>query len=158
MKRYFYIIILFGINFAFSQTKEETENWLIDKLNEHSHIEGGISDEVVCAIEDGNIIEESYIKTFNTTTIFGLPIKSITKITVFKNKNKYTFSLYCGTNCVNQKINKIVGKTEENTIKELDLEIDKNDSTLVERIPKALIHLVKLYGGNAKLVIHKEPF
>ena len=43
-------------------------------------------------------------------------------------------------------------------ISELYLTNEIKDSTLYDRIPKSLIHLIKLYGGNPKLIIKKEPF
>jgi len=158
MKNLFILLFVSICNNLISQTKEQTSNWLIEKLNENSELNDGLNNETICYIKDSNLIEKTYNKTFNTTTIFGIPIKSITKITVFKDKNSFTFSLFCDRNCINKQINSIVGEIEEDNKKDLSLDINNNDSTLYQRIPKALVHLIKIYGGNAKLIYYKEPF
>lgn len=154
----FYTFLIAISSTSFCQTKEETSNWLTKKINEHNHIEGRVINDNIFFIKSGNIFEKSYEKYFKTTTIFGIPIKSITKITVYSNENDYTFELYCGRNCINKNIDNIVGETENDTPKILRVEINKDDSTLLKRIPKALIHLIKAYGGNAKVIVNKEPF
>jgi hypothetical protein len=161
MLKNIYCILLFAISsISFGQTKEETSNWLTTKLNQHSSIVGS-SEENYFFIKNGNIFEKSHLggnARMNFTTIFGLPIKYITEITVSINPDSYTFNLYCGKNCISKSIDNIVGEIEQDTPKSLGLEINKKDITLVKRIPKALLFLVKSYGGNAKLIIDKEPF
>lgn len=159
MKKIICYVLLFVISSnSFCQTKEETSNWLIGKLNTHSKIEGDVNDEVQYFIKNGNIFKKSYIESINITTVFGIPIKSVTEITVFIGEDSYTFDLYCGKNCISKSINNTVGETEPDTPKGLGLKINKKDPTLVKRITKALLYLVKSYGGTAKLIIDKEPF
>ena len=152
------LIVVSNHHLTHSQTKQETADWLTGKLNEYSKVNDGINNETFCYIKDGNIFEKTYNKTFNSNTIFGIPIKSVKKIIIYKDKVSFHFNLVCESNCVNEQINNAVGKIEENTIKMLELEINNEDSTLYDRIPKSLVHLIKLYGGNPKLVFYKEPF
>ena len=159
MIKFIYYILLFSISStSFCQTKQETSNWLIEKLNENNNVDDGTDSETFCSIINGNIISKNYNRTFKTNTIFGIPIKSIKKVIVYKNKFSFNFLLECESNCVNEQINNIVGEKEENTGKLMTLKINNEDSTLYDRIPKSLIHLIKLYGGNPKLIIKKEPF
>jgi hypothetical protein len=159
MKKTLTFLILISIqHLTYSQTKQETSDWLIDKLNDNSSVNDGTDSETFCYIKNGNIIEKTYNRTFKTNTIFGIPIKSIKKIIVYKDKLSFNFILDCQSNCVNDQINNIVGKKEENIGKVLMLKINIEDSTLYDRIPKSLTHLIKLYGGNPKLEFKKEPF
>lgn len=153
----FFIFIVIQ-SLSYSQTKEETSDWLIGKLNENSEIDNGINNETVYFIKNGNLFKKTYYKTFNFNSVSGIPIKSIKRIIVYKDKISFHFDLDCQSNCINDQINNVVGEVEENTGKLFHTEINNQDATLFERISKSLVHLVKLYGGIPQVVYQKEPF
>ena len=156
MKKSFCLIFLIVFSFiSFAQSKEETANWIISKTSEHQVDLAGKRNYF---IYEGEIIMEWYIddKIAYTKT---LPIKSITEIKIDSDKNRIQFILSCKDYCgkdkkyINDKIDKI-----EN-VKSIIIMIDANDETLINRMPKSILHLIKLSGGLAKLINQKkEPF
>lgn len=153
MKKNFYIILLIAINsVSFSQTKEETANWIITKTSEH---EVDIAGKRNYFIYEGEFKMEWYIDD-KIAYVNNLPIKSIKEIKIDADKKRIQFILSCGVNCgtnesyINDKLEKIVN------IKSFIIMIDAEDETLINRISKSLLHLIKLHGGNAKLIPQKR--
>ncbi len=162
MKKNFYIVLLFTITcISFSQTKEDTSNWILKELSNHQ-LKGNIGYSNYF-INEGSITEE-YL--WNTTGKFTLgmyakiSLKNVYQIEIDKSQVGYIFNLKCKSNCVSVRWYDNDEKIKEQySTQTFTIQIDQNDSTLLDRIPKALAHLIKLYGGNAKIVpLKKDPF
>ena len=161
-----FLIILLFTNFCFCQTKEETVDWISQEIKSHSGYNKNYSEFSNYFIRENNtvIIRQDFevdngeIKSISESII---PIKSITSIKVSQYQNSDTtnqynnsivFELNCKFKCVKNSSFNDDGKTkEEFTSNEFFLRIDNQDMTLKNRVPKALLHIIKLCGGNAKL-------
>ena len=130
---------------AMAQTKEETESWIIkqSELNpqeiKHS-IEGDVFISKVTMVNGigglgGDPVEK------------GIPISQITKI-VYTHTNEYlSYTMTCDKPCAY-----LLDEPDEKRPKFLFEIYKKFDSSYVPRMNKALLHLVKLHGGKAKIV------
>lgn len=156
MKKSFYSIFLIAISFiSFAQSKEDTANWIISKTSEH---EIDLAGKRNYFIYEGEIIMEWYIDN-KIAYIKTLPLKAITEVKIDSDKNRIQFILSCKDYCGKNKnyINDNIEKIEN--VKSLIIMIDANDETLINRMPKSILHLIKLNGGLAKLINQKkEPF
>ncbi len=162
MKKNFYIILLITITcVSFSQTKEDTKNWILKELSNHQ-LKGNIGYSNYF-INDGSITEEYF---WNTTGKFTLghyakiSLKNVYQIEIDKSQVGYIFNLKCKNDCVSNRWYDNDEKIkEQNSTQTFSIQIDQNDSTLLSRIPKAIAHLIKLHGGNAKIIpLKKDPF
>lgn len=165
-KNYILLIIFLFVNFCFSQTKEETADWISDEVRIHSGYNKNYSKFSNYFIREKHtvIIKQDFevyngeIKTISESIV---PIKSIVAIkvksyaspdTTNQYDNSIVFELNCKVECVKNSSFDGDGKTKEGfTSNEFYLRIDNQDMTLKNRIPKALLYLIKLCGGNAKL-------
>ena len=162
MRKLFLLLLVLIQSFSlYSQSKEETQNWILKELSNHR-----LSGNIIYSnyfIMEGYIIEEHY---WNVTGKFTfrrsskIPLKNIYQIQLDKSQVGYIFNLKCKSDCVANKEFDNDGKIENEYLSQVfEIQIDQGDSTLLNRIPKALLHLIKLHGGNAKLVpIKKDPF
>ncbi|WP_304192613.1 hypothetical protein [Phenylobacterium aquaticum] len=162
MEKCFYTILLIAISFvSFSQTQEETQNWITKELSNHQ-LKGntGYSNYF---INEGSITLEYF---WNTTGKFTLghyaqiSLKNIYKIEIDKSQVGYIFNLKCKNDCVlNKWYDNDEKIKEQNSSQTFSIQIDQIDASLLNRMPKALAHLIKLYGGNAKIIpLKKDPF
>lgn len=130
-----------------AQTKEETQSWIIKQTATNPpglryKIEG---DELVSQI---TMPFESIKK--------AIPINKVKTIGVTHSSRYLSYSLMCDSPC-----SYLLDEPEIKQPKFL-LEIyQKMDPAFVLRMNKALLHLIRLNGGNATIVIQdipKEPF
>ncbi|NOS97237.1 MAG: hypothetical protein HOP25_02035 [Methylotenera sp.] len=139
---------------AMAQTKEETEAWILkqSELNpqeiKHS-IEGNVLISKVTMVNGiGGLGGEPVEK--------GIPISQITKI-VYTHTNEYlSYTMTCDKPCAY-----LLDEPDEKRPKFLFEIYKKLDSSYVPRMNKALLHLIKLHGGKAKLTkaeASKEAF
>lgn len=154
--------------------KTKTADWISDEVRIHSGYNKNYSNFSNYFIREKDIVIikqdfEVYNGEIKSISESIIPIKSITLIKVSQYQNSDTvnqydnsivFELKCKVKCVKNSSFNDGGKTkEEFTSNEFYLRIDNQDMTLKNRIPKAILHLIKLCGGNAKLEsIKKDVF
>jgi hypothetical protein len=137
---------------AISQTQEETEGWILKQTE--FNLEGRLK----YAIEDGELISSLTLPYAlgGETIQKAIPISQITKIS-FVHTDKYlSYSLMCDKPCAYQ-----ADEPDDKQTKFLFEIYKKQNSSFPPRMQKALLHLIKLYGGEAKMIKHevqKEAF
>lgn len=139
---------------AMAQTKEETEAWILKQTEVNpSEIKHSIEDDVLISKVTmlngiGGLGGEPIEK--------GIPISQITKI-VYTHTNEYlSYTMTCDQPCAY-----LLDEPDEKRPKFLFEIYKKLDTGYVTRMNNALLHLVKLHGGKAKIVkaqIQKEAF
>ena len=130
---------------ATAQTKEETEAWIIkqSELNpqeiKHS-IEGDVLISKVTMVNGiGGLGGEPVEK--------GIPISQITNI-VYTHTNEYlSYTMTCDKPCAY-----LLEEPDEKRPKFLFEIYKKLDSSYAARMNKAMLHLIKLHGGKAKII------
>ncbi|MEH6706099.1 MAG: hypothetical protein V7691_14990 [Galbibacter orientalis] len=163
MNKVLLIIILLTSISIFSQSKSETEKWIVEKYNEY---ESSVNHTRELIFDDGYIY---YLWIFadNYGYWTQLPITEIKNIKI--HHKKFDANDTEGWDVITLYYNKNKSKTKdakpsensyyeisESTSFEIKLSHNFIDDGLKPRMEKALIHLVKSYGGNA--TIKKEPF
>lgn len=145
---------------GFGQTKSETEEWIISKYLYYK-LDNPVHKNNILKIENGIFI---HIKSYGYFE--KIQIKNIgqVKVSYYKVENRegYTISFYCKNklNCIEE------GKYENgqflsekkklNYFFSLYVNTSFGKEDLPKRMEKAILHLIKLYGGNA--TIYKETF
>lgn len=139
---------------AMAQTKEETEAWILKQTEANpSEIKHSIEDDVLISKVTmlngiGGLGGEPIEK--------GIPISQITKI-VYTHTNKYlSYTMTCDKPCAY-----LLDEPDEKRPKFLFEIYKRLDSSYVPRMNKALLQLVTLHGGKAKLTkaeASKEAF
>ncbi len=159
------ILLLFlfiNTSLSFAQSKLETESWILEKCNDYA-INNFYTREL--KIEDGYF---TYFEKIGENLFYErILIKKISEVQIKKEESSdwgYTIKVYCnGKGCDDS--GHYINGNYKNTVIEysgnkgnLDVYLNKNfgNDDLPKRMEKALIHLVKLYGGNAK--VYKETF
>ncbi|UGS22915.1 hypothetical protein [Flavobacterium channae] len=175
MKKILLISILF-FNFSFGQSKKETEEWIASKYDFYKS-DIYFEKNNTLLFDNGNL----YVMTQNTDEITyqKISLKDISEIFIEYTGEKikserYHIELICkvNQNCIEHGKYvsgnfiperqggrwKIEGKNKKYFLTlTLDKSFKKDD--LPMRMEKALFHLIKLYGGNAKKYVHpKETF
>lgn len=164
------LILLLQTIIIYSQTKKETEEWINDNINKFP---------VNYGIKGYNIVNEIHIENGTIYFFYGLTDRGKTgvyhwskvllkdiKSIEFKKNNEYInliinfskgksydslpFENYRSKNDVYYDLNDI------NTDEVTRLNMEFHNSGMKERIEKALLHIIKLYGSNA--IVKKEPF
>lgn len=142
------ISFLLFINFTYSQTKEETQAWISEKINYYSY-----SDDIkifynyTMSFDESNMIIKSNCRTifsgFDSTSdlSYVVPIKDLHKIR-FENKANNVW-LYLKTKSNSIKINGEMKNQVEILLENSFLENDMRN-----RMDKAFTNLIKLYGGS----------
>jgi hypothetical protein len=161
MKKIFFLLnisLLFFANIANSQTKEETQDWISEKINYFSY-----SDDIqvfynyTISYDQTNMIIKSNCKTkisgFNSTSeiSYHIPIKDLYKIR-FETKQNNVW-LYLKTKSESIKIFSEINYEMTNNV-EILLEKSFLENDMRNRMEKAFTHLIKLYGG----IVGEEKF
>jgi hypothetical protein len=129
---------------AMAQTKEETEAWILKQTEANpSEIKHSIEDDVLIS----KVHMVNGVGGFGGDPIEkGIPISQITKI-VYTHTNEYlSYTMTCDKPCAY-----LLDEPDEKRPKFLFEIYKKFDASYVPRMNKALLHLVKLHGGKAKL-------
>lgn len=150
------LIILFTSN-IFGQTKNETEEWIVEKYNQFERV-NSLSNTMDLFFEDDFLYYE-YLNSF-----FKIKIKDIKEIEFkkerFDNEDKIGWiSLWIRFDkdkLLHKKSNEDNFSKSNDTAFKIPLSSDLELDDYKKRMEKALLHLIKLNGGNAK--IKKEPF
>lgn len=143
-----------------AQTKEATEAWIIEQSADNI---AGLSYEI-----DGDTLKSVYEypslgSAGGGTTERTVQLRDVKTISMVHTDTALSFKLVCETDCTYVVNNDSNGKFEaEAKHKGFLFEIyRKLDKSYPPRMQKALLHLVKLHGGDAKIVapvIKKEAF
>jgi len=163
MNKFFTILIFLTFFSAFSQTKAETEKWIIEKYNEYESPVNNTRE----LIFDDNFIYYLWIFADNYGYWTQLPIKDIKQIKIHHKKFNSedeegwdVITLFFDKNKSKTKDAKPsddnIYKVSESTLLEIKLTNKFIEDGLKPRMEKAFLHLIKSYGGNA--TIKKEPF
>ena len=134
-----------------AQTMDETEQWIIEKVNVSRGL--GLS----YKINDDVLVSE--VSSMDLVDERTIPIASITSISYVQTDKYLTFFLTCEDDCAY-----FVQTDSDGTFKEdgkrskFLLEMyGKIDPEIIPRLQKALLHLIELHGGKAKLVAYQKP-
>ena len=168
MKKVIIIILLIIYSSSYSQTKEETEKWIIEKYNQY---ESPVNKFRELIFQNGYIY---YLWSWNLReNEFGggywtqLPIKEIKQIEIIH--EKFDVNDHEGWDKIILHFEKNKSKTKdgkntennnyeisEQTTIEIKLSSNFIKDGLKTRMENALLYLIKSYGGKATL--KKEPF
>ena len=177
--RKLYLVIMFLMTFfsTFCQTKEETEKWINQNINNYPVSYG---DNPINIVEN-IFIEKEYLyfyhhwkkedSNYYSGTWSKVALKDIKSIEYSYDKsselnNKW---IVLQLNFAKGKCSQATLKTEfqgkdnvnyeimsEQTLIPQRLDMEFVESGMKQRIEKALLHIIKQYGGNA--IVKKEPF
>ena len=170
------LFILLTSASSICQSKTETEKWINENINDFPVSYGDNPIEVVenIFVENGNLYFYHHWKNekdnYYSGTWSKLALKDIKSIEYTYDKssnlNYKWIELHFNFNkgkSLEGKTNEFQGKDNveykiqlQKTIIPQRLNLDFENSGMKKRIEKALLHLIKLYGGNA--IVKKEPF
>jgi thiamine pyrophosphokinase len=146
-------VLLASTGIVAAQTKEDTVAWLIKQTTQNSS-------DLTHSVEDG--VLESHVTLAGgigglaDPISKGIPLGKVTDIVLTQTEKYVSFTLKCNTPCA------YLLQSPELKRDKFLFEIYGNfDSTYSLRLQTALLHLVKLHGGNAKVrngPLQKEPF
>ena len=157
MKRTITILLISISTIVFGQTKKETEEWIVEKYNEFERV-NSLSNTMDLFFENDFLYYE-YLNAF-----FKVRIKDIKEIEFKKerfdnNDNEGWISLWIrfdSGNSLYKGANENEFNKSTDTSFKMPLSSDLNKDDYQKRLEKAIIHLIKLNGGSAK--VKKEPF
>lgn len=154
-KIFFLIIFLLSVNFFNSQTKDETQKWIKETYEKHRRPEN-LKNWV--EFVNGELVYSSSPRYFERIKISDINKISVKKDLLNDSLGKlswYSIKLFCkNTDCVKREY--VDGKTDKIEEISIILDLSFEEDGLSKRMEKALLHLIKLYGGNASL--KKETF
>lgn len=137
------LFLFFLIGNAVAQTKEETEAWIIKQTQVNPY-------QLKHTIEGDELISHT---TIGSDMITGGPIQKVIPISqvttiAYTHTNEYlSYTMTCDKPCAY-----LLDEPEELRPKFLFEIYAKLDANYVPRMNKALLHLIKLHGGKAKVV------
>lgn len=158
MKYLFFIFFLINIS-SFGQSKSETESWIIDKYLSYK-LDNWAHKNNILKIENGYLV---LIKSYGWYEKILIKDIAQVKVSYFKVEDRegYTINVYCKNNgkCIQEGENNSDKNTTSknlNNFMTIYVKVSFGQDDLPLRMEKALIYLVKLYGGDAKK--YKEAF
>jgi len=138
------LLSLFSVS-STAQTKEETEAWIIKQTEANPQ-------EIKHSIE-GDVLISKVIMVMGIGGLGGgpvekgIPISQITNIS-YTHTNRYlSYTMACDKPCAY-----ILDEPDEKRPKYLFEIYKKLEASYVQRMNTALLHLIKLHGGKAKIV------
>ena len=136
------LLTFFSIS-AIAQTKEETEAWIIKQTEVNPY---GLKH----SIEGDELI--SHLELAGDKIIKAIPIGQVTQISYTHTNEYLSYGMTCNKPCAY-----LLDEPDEKQPKFLFEIYKKLDASYVPRMNKALLHLVKLHGGQAKIVKLETP-
>lgn len=176
MKKNIFLIIFILPQFLFNlygQTKHDTKDFIIEKVTANSPLENYItyiffqnifksdaeklSGKTLTEEEFDNILifaRDIYTdKSYNKSIAETIDIRDITKVSTTRTVEKinyYTITVYIGEKYYSKKYKySSISGIEHEYLNKMEILISDNKETAI-KIKKAIIHLAKLYGVNAK--------
>lgn len=163
MKNTAIIIIMFLLSLQImAQSKQETENWIVQKYNNY---ERKINNDNILKFDNGYLYYVSMLDK-NFGTVFKIKVKDIKQIQIIAEK----FDSEDDEGWTNIQILFDTKDLQTKDIRDYETNYEPGIGTgfkilvnsefyktdLPKRMEKALLHLIKDYGGSAS--IKKEPF
>lgn len=146
-------LLLTNSSIATAQTKEDTAAWLMKQATQNPY---GLQHAVEDGVLESHLTLPGGIGRAADPISKAIPLGKITAIVLTQTDKYVSFSLMCNTPCAY-----LLESPELKRDKFLFEIYGKFDSAYAMRLQNALLHLVKLYGGNAKAMNaprQKEPF
>lgn len=124
-----------------AQTREETEAWILEQA-------AGNRYELQHVIEEGQFISRVTLRGLvgETTIAKAIPIHKVTRITFVHTRDYLSYSLMCDEPCAY-----LLDEPESKRPKFLFEIYVALDSSFAPRMNAALLHLIKSYGGKARI-------
>jgi hypothetical protein len=143
-----------------AQSREETESWILEQTK--FNLDGRL----IHKVEGGNLISEltlPFPPGGGDILKRKIPLASVKTMSYLQTDKFLSFSLMCEDECMHQTEANYAGKFKsERRSKKFLFEIFRTvDKSYGPRMEKALLHLITLNGGKAKVVPHvvqKEAF
>lgn len=144
-------LLLYNV-MALAQSQEETEGWILKQT------EFNLDGRLKYTIEDGELVSRLTLPYAlgGETIQKAIPISQITKISFVQTDKYLSYSLMCDNPCAYQ-----ADEPDDKQTKFLFEIYKKLNSNFPARMQKALLHLIKLHGGEAKMIkqeVKKEAF
>jgi hypothetical protein len=149
-------LLLFNI-FVYSQSKNETETWISEKINLYGFKDNQVSHYYDISFEKGNMIVNDRLYILNQIILCKhiIPIKEINYFTFSENEDLIKISIFFNekvlikSECSNE-------NGDNHYIKSYGFVLDKSfkEDDMINRMRNALNNLIKLNGGTIK----KETF
>lgn len=143
------LLSFFSIN-AIAQTKEETEAWILKQTQanpieiKHSIEDNVLISKVTMVNGIGGLGGEPIEK--------GIPIDQITTISYTHTNEYLSYTMTCDQPCAY-----LLDEPDEKRTKFLFEIYKRVDASYVPRMNNALLNLVKLHGGKAKIIKAQVP-
>jgi hypothetical protein len=159
MKKLLWILTLLSAlapALVMAQTKEETEKWILTQTDNNT------IRSLSYKIENGEWVRK--LEPFTTigdgkTTKNTIQIKDITSISFLHTDKVMSFKFTCPDDCVytvtTNSSDKFVSDEKGNSF--LFEIYGKLDASMLPRMQKAILHLIELNGGKAKMVAYQKP-
>lgn len=134
-----------------AQTKEETEAWILKQAAKNRF-------ELQHAIEDGLFISRITMPGFPSDTLIekAIPISKVTRVYYTHTQEYLSYSLRCDEPCAYLMDEPEIKR--DNFLFEIYQPLN---SSFPHRMNKALLHLIKIHGGHARVEkqeLAKQPF
>lgn len=149
----FCILFLLFINCAYSQTKEETQDWISEKISYYSYSDDiEVFHDYSITFDKSNIILKDNFRAKiggndNSFVItFIIPIKDLHKIRFEAQQHNVWLHLKTKSNSIEYFVNNNSNKKIINKV-EIILEKSFFENDMKNRMDKAFTNLIKLYGG-----------
>lgn len=154
MKRILFSLLILT-SLSYGQTKQETQDWIKEKINYYSYSDDHtVFNDYTVSYEDENMILKNNLKskiggiTQTMVLTYIIPIKDLNKIR-FENKGENVW-LYLKTKSGNTIRTKADFESDYNLTNSVEilLESSFSQNDMQNRMNKAFINLIKLYGGQ----------
>ena len=136
-----------------AQTKEDTVAWIMKQATQNPY---GLKHAVEDGVLESHLTLPGGIGRAADPISKAIPLGKVTAIVLTQTDKYVSFTLMCNNPCAY-----LLESPELKRDRFLFEIYGKFDSTYAMRLQNALLHLVKLYGGNARATIapkQKEPF
>lgn len=152
MKKFALSIILSLLpSFSFAQSLEETQEWISNKAILTKNVD------ITYSFSNDSFVYKWNLPLYNGEIIKTIPLERVSKISYYIKGEYATFILSCDEACVYEEENNEEGKFIRDTIRDkfyFEFKIISQDN-IPKRMEKALLRLIKLNGGNAKIIPYK---
>lgn len=161
MRSLFTICIVFILNFSFAQTKDETQGWIENKIEEFPYVDSDVNNNYSVSFINGNMNLIKNLKMniggikSNISTTYSVPVKEISLVKFeIKEYNVWlTIKTNNGAKNISSKVD-YENKTDYLNELTIILSSDFKSNDMINRAKKAFNHLIVLYGGK----LQKEVF
>lgn len=153
MKKFLLAFLFVPLSFslgALAQTKEETQAWIISKIPFNLDLKYSIDADKLVSIMSPRFSGDHFKRS--------IPMGSVKTISYVHTDTYLSFVLKCEDECayliITDKNDKFVSENKKDVM--LFELYGKLDAELIPRMEKALLRLVELNGGKAKLIPHQK--